>query len=306
MLGRRVTYLALLGLSFLYWCMHKQWLSWMILLMLLIIPVLSLLVSLPAMLTVKARIQYPHQVRQGVPAKSSLVLKCRLPVPPVRCKLRVHNKLTGDRFTGYPGDHIPSKHCGQIDMTYKRLWVYDYLGLFRLPKKQTEPCLVYVLPRLLAGSEPHPMEQHVTAWKPKPGGGFSENHDLRLYRPGDDLRQIHWKMAAKTGKLIYREPVEPVCKDILLILTLSGTAEELDRKLGRLLWVSGRLLEQELLHEIRCQTADGIVCLEVRDLDSQERAIQRLLESPATTGEWDPEHLQALWQCRIGGGPDEK
>jgi hypothetical protein len=84
------------------------------------------------------------------------------------------------------------------------------------------------------------------AWKPKPGGGFAENHEIRLYRPGDKMNQIHWKLSSKMNKLMVREAMEPVQDRVLVEMILRGTPEELDRKFGRLLWTGNYLLEQGL------------------------------------------------------------
>ena len=62
--------------------------------------------------------------------------------------------------------------------------------------------------------------------------------DVRGYREGDPLREIHWKLSARTGKLVVRE-YEGEQSDILhAVLAWQGTAEALDRALGRLLGVA--------------------------------------------------------------------
>lgn len=306
MLGRRVTYLAVLLSSFVFYCFYKEWFSWLMLVAVGWLPIFGLLLSLPAMLTARVSFSAPAEVRTDLPARTVLDVRCPLPKPPVRCKIRLHNLLTDERFTGLPGEHVPTTHCGLVRVWCTRIWIYDYLGLFRIPVKQKPVCTVYVLPKTILDREPKPEEQQpVTNWRPKPGGGFAENHDLRPYRPGDDLRQIHWKISAKVGQLVYREALEPVQKDVLLCLTLSGDPDSLDRKLGRVLGLSRRLLEQGIAHNIRCTIKDELLHLPVTDRNSQEQALRTLLEGPATTGESVPENLDALWQCYIGGGPDE-
>ena len=143
-------------------------------------------------------------------------------------------------------------------------------------------------------------------WRPKPGGGFSEIHDLRLYRPGDDLKHIHWKMSAKTGKLIYREPMEPVQKGYVLNITVSGTTEELDRKLGKLLWTSRMLLEGEFTHTVRAMTAKGLVLFTVENEASLEACLRSLLGTPKAETTAVDGAADALWQHHIGGDSHEK
>lgn len=306
MIGRRVVYAITLVLAFVFYLVYRQWFSWLLFLGILWLPVLSLVLSLPAMLTVKLSLRCPKQVMTGTPAKTALQVACRFPQPPVKATLRLENTLTKERYTGAAGEYVPVEHCGQVVIRFKKLRVYDYLGLFCRRVKTAEEYKVFVHPRPMAASLPTPAEQQlVTQWIPKAGGGFAENHDLRPYREGDNPRLIHWKMAAKTGKLIYREPIVPVREEVALVLTLSGSAKELNRKLGRLLWISDRLLERQLTYHILCRTGKGDLTLQIEDLPSRERALQAILAADPTEGEWLPEDADAAWVCVIGGQADE-
>ena len=48
------------------------------------------------------------------------------------------------------------------------------------------------------------------------GEDRSEMFQLREYRAGDDIRQIHWKLSAKTDELILREASQPESRELLL------------------------------------------------------------------------------------------
>ena len=143
------------------------------------------------------------------------------------------------------------------------------------------------------------------AWKPKPGGGLAENHELRLYRPGDSMNQIHWKLSAKTGKYIVREAMEPIRNRILVTMELKGTPEQLDRKFGRLLWLGSHLLELGLCFEVQVLTGKGMRSMQIGKREDLLAAMDLLLSSPPAIKE---DHLSveaAAWQYRIGGGEDE-
>lgn len=307
MWGRRITYLGFLFGSVVFYCFYREWFSWFFMVALWLLPVFSILVSLPAMLTVKATLRCPDKVRQDMPVRTSLELSCKLPTPPVRCQLRVVNMLTGERYLGDPGERIPTEHCGHITVTCCQFYVYDYLGLFRRQLKKEESCSLLVMPKPVPGNAPlQRAEKGMGVLRPKPGGGFSEIHDLRLYRPGDELRQIHWKMSAKVGKLIYREPMEPVQRGYVLNIALSGTSAELDKKLGKLLWTSSVLLESDLEHTVRAMTGKGLFIYEIKDRASQENCIQSLLCSSLTEASTVAAAEDALWQHSMGGDGDEK
>ena len=306
MWGRRISYLIMVVCCFLFFCFYKEWFSWLLLWCVLWLPLVSLLLSLPAIFTVRLRIQAPAEVRIGMPARAPLFLDGPFPDVPVKCQLRLVNELNGERFVGKPGELIPTAHCGHIVMRCSKLWVYDYMGLWRFPKKADVQSSVLVLPRPLPDRQlPTPENMPVRSWKIKPGGGIAENYDLRPYRPGDEMRQIHWKVSAKTGKLIYKEALEPVQRQAVLTLTLSGTPEQLDRKLGRVYGISWQLISQGSPCRVCCRTASGLLELDVTDRDALEQTMRTLLGAATTMGESAFTIRDALWQRRIGGDPDE-
>lgn len=306
MTGRRIFYVLLLAVLTLLFCFYREWMAWLILLAALLMPVFSLLLSLPAMLTLKTRLNCPEKAKMGTPVRTQLQLDCKFPAPPVRYKLRLCNVLTDTRYVGLPGERIPTDHCGLVRLEGCKLYVYDYLGLWRYTVKQA-PHLLYVFPREQEIELPSKESgKRLLRWKPKAGGGFGENHDLRLYRPGDELHHIHWKMSAKTGKLILREPLEPVSREPVVSLTLSGNPEELDRKLGRLLWVCNRLLEQKETVQVRCLTKTGTRFFRIEHARGLEEMMKSLLCSPITEGDSVPELGLGYMHCHIGGEPDER
>ena len=297
--------LTLLG-ALAFYGFYKEWISWILLLAVLYLPWLSLLLSLPAMLTVKADLRCPEKTRMDMPVRTALQLRCSFPHPPVLCTIRLVNSLTGKSYLGKPGEKIPTDHCGKMTLTYPHMYAYDYLGLFRRRLHREQSMTVYIEPKPVPGKLPTwPEGGQASRYRPKPGGGFSEHHDLRLYRPGDDLRNIHWKMAAKTGKLIYREALEPVEKGHVLTLCLYGVPEELDKRLGRLLYLSQSLLKEGIAHTVLCRTGKGLVELQVRDRASLETAMQCLLGSPRAETDGPVTAENVLWQHRIGGDGHE-
>ena len=253
------------------------------------------------MLTTKVSLHCPKQVRMGVPARTGLKIDCPFPAPPVRGTIHVENLLTEERYVGLPGEYIPMHSCGVVNITYHKLWVWDYLGLFRRGFRQTEPCRVIIEPKPVPCEIPIHRESDAgkNGWKPK-AGGFAENHELRLYRPGDELRLIHHKMTAKTGKLIYREPVVPMQEHLCLVMTLSGTPAQLNIKFGQLLWLGTELLRQKKTFELRCQTGKGLQHHTISHQQEMESTLHTLLACTPTKGEWIPEDLSGYH--RIGGG----
>ena len=307
MTGRRIRYLGCLAASLVFYFCYQGWMAWMVLVVVALVPWVSLALSLPAILGFRAELDCPAFVGIGDPAFAALRGSCEFPMPLFRGKLYRRDLLTGDRSRHQPKHSLPTDHCGAIRVTAERVRVCDYLGLFALPVRNVEARTVVVRPRPLALENPPDLSRYMArSWRPKFGGGYAENHELRLYRPGDSLNQVHWKLSAKTGELILREPMEPNRALVLLTMDLSGSRDALDRKFGRLLTASRMLIDSGLHHEIRVLTADGPVRCAVSDETELTAAVDRLLGCPAVKeGTLLDAPCGADWQYHIGGDGDE-
>ena len=304
MTWRRLGYLAALEGCLVLYVFYREWMAWWLLVAVVCLPFFSLLVSLPAMLTLKTSLRCPTEVSVGQLVRAEVVRKCPLPPPAVRCRLKLQHQITGEKEIARLEKKLPTDCCGVVQITPARLWVYDYLGLWRFPCGRKVPVQMTVLPHSVKPAQlPKPHLYTASGWKPRTGGGFSENHDLRLYRPGDDLRNIHWKLTAKSGKLIYREPVEPMRKRMTLTLELSGDPDTLNKKLGKLLWIAEYLLEQNVTHEIRCLTGRGLEIYRVADRQSRDAALRAILAAPACPE--DKKISAGADTFHIGGGDHE-
>lgn len=305
MAGRRILYLTALVGCLVFYIFYRQWMSFLLLVLVLALPWLSLLVSLPAMVTTKVTVDCPAFVPLGNDAAGKLRAVSPFPLPPIRGKIRVVRPLGRVFYRLRDGSHLPTDHCGGLLCSGEKIRVYDYLGLFRRRIRRTAPVTVLVLPA------PIPMALSQTQrvccnFRPKTGGGFAENHELRLYRPGDDLRSIHWKLSQKTGSLILREALEPVRGRVLVTVDLCGTDEELDRKLGKLRWLCEDLLAQGFSHEIHALSGAGLSVHHIADERDLNGALRELLCAyPATEGTVADAPVPAYRHYHIGGDADE-
>lgn len=300
-------YLAVLAGCMVFYICYQEWLSWVALMGVLLFPWLSLLLSLPGIWTFRLRAEGPAWVQQGEYAEAALFGGSRWPVPPFRGRLRLERKLTGESWTHRYSVQLSTAHCGAITATPEKLRVFDYLGLFRFPVRKAEGARTIVRPVPVPLQAVPDLERFLTRrWRPRPGGGFAENHEMRLYRPGDNLNQVHWKLTAKTGDLIIREPMEPERERMLVTLDLKGTPEELDRIFGRLLWLGKFLLEKEFAFEVYALTGDGVSGYLITNTENLTKTIDDLLcAAPAGEGSMTEQKLAASWHYHLGGAPDE-
>ena len=306
MVRRWVWYLIALVGGVLFYCAYQKWFSWFVLMGILFLPVAALLLSLPAMLLTRVRLPWEREVAMGEKCTVDFSFRGPMPVPEIQCRLWVTKPMTGQRWLLKAGDLLPTEHCGLLRYRLDRPRIYDYLGLFSLSMPGAAGREMLVLPPAVEIDDlPSLLQYAGKAWKPKPGGGFSEQHEIREYQPGDKLNQIHWKLSAKTGDLMVREAMEPADKTILLEMILRGTPEVLDRKLGQLIWIGRYLLEKEIGYKLRILTGEGILVEEVDALPMLEKTLERLLACPCAPAGATMEPVAAAWHYRIGGDGDE-
>lgn len=298
--------MTLLG-CFAVYIVSGEWLSWVLLTAVLMLPWLSLLLSLPALWDFRVSPTGVEILQMGEEAQLWLLGSCAVPMPPFRGHIRLRRCFTGEQWRYQAEKGLPTEHCGGLRVSVEKARVCDYMGLFTFPPRRREEKTILIRPAPVQVAAPSELEKLMALrWRPKPGGGFSENHELRDYHPGDSMNGIHWKLSAKTGNLMVREPMEPEQGRMILTLDLAGSPEELDRKLGRLVWLGQYMLEQSLRFEIRALTGQGLLDLSVGDRRELDRAVDDLLcRELAPEGTVKEHSVPAFWQYHIGGEPDE-
>ena len=314
MLRNWLVYLLGLAGALVFHIYYFGWYSWFVLVLAVALPWFSLLVSLLAMLRTRLRMDAPALLTRNEAAYVTLRAgNGFLPQPLCRFRLTITAVMTGERrslrqSTQSQGSwYVPldTSHAGAYLCQVEKARVYDYLGLFRLPVRAPAPVETVIRP---VPREPArlPNLRHflVRQLKPKPGGGFSEEHELRDYRPGDSMREIHWKLSVKTDRTIVREAQEPVRGLTLLTFDLRGTPGRVDATLEELLWLSQWLLDHDTPHQILwidptdCETATAPIEAPA-DL---EALLSRLLrtplrpDTPSLEGRTFP---RATWRCHI-------
>lgn len=284
MLTKRIQYLLFLGGSILLYRLSGLWVSRLLLWLTLLLPWFSLAVSWRSMGMTRLTISCPSQTVRGARTEVRLVVSGSQ--MPARACIAVRRLFPPQRWKN-PAT-LPTDCCGLLEIAPECPWVYDYLGLFRRRPVWTAPVTTAVLPAPLppdAPSVPVPPEE----------GGCR----LREYRPGDPIRQIHWKLTAKTGLPILREPEEMQEKPGVLLLERQASVREWDNRLGNLVFVSQRLLQASRPHRIRCLTGSGLAEYSVATPKQLTDALLDLLAVPPIPGGHCPPDPDALWNRRI-------
>jgi len=260
MTTRRIVYiLALTGASCFY-ALYPFWFSGYLLLVLLLLIPFDLILGLPGMLTRRVALTAPNIIEQG--AEGSLTITTLLKRPfPARCvKLRIREsgdgrnvkrRVTCGASRGSKHEmKIDTKHSGVITYQLKYIRTVSLIGLFSMPVRVNRNASVLIMPAPVKPPHVAALPRGVVFY-PKPGGGFSEDYDLRQYRQGDLIRNIHWKASAKVGTLIVKEPLVPPPHSRLIEAAQWKSASERDLILGRLRWISDYLLKWEMPYYLK-------------------------------------------------------
>ena len=250
-----------------------------------IMPVFILLLSLPGMLRSKMSLSRPYTAVCG--SDGQLCISTRtglLPLGRLTASLQIRNVYTGEttrqrlRWNNLSGGtlYIPVSGRRHNDAGY-RIRCCDLLRLVSIRRKAPAPVSCVIMPSAAAPDGLRDISAELearTVLKPKHGGGYAEEHELREYRPGDMVNSIHWKLSSKTDKVIVREPL--TSQDARIYIVVAGQSK---KALGNARYISENLCELEQEHELLCPS------VEVTVGNSQESAaaFMELLSKPRSS-----------------------
>lgn len=267
----RICYAFVLFGALLFFCCFNGYLSFFSLAVVLLLPIFSLLVSLPGILSTRLSFEIGGAaLRKGQDTTLTLTVKTDLPFSSGRARVRltVQNCLTGERrtqklfFTAGPvplklSYRLTSPVCGELRCTLSKGRICDYLGLFafplRLPDPPTQAVVFYPAvyqPRLTLTTVALPDGEDERYSPTRPGSDPSELFALREFREGDKLSQIHWKLSQKSDQLLVREYSLPISDRTFFLWAPNGTGEQTDLLLDAFSTLSSFLLSCEAFHRL--------------------------------------------------------
>ena len=282
-----IGYLLLVGGAWLFRASYVGWLGPYVFAAAVLLPLCMLLFSLPSMMGLKITLLTPNRVMRGSEAKMTVDFANPrlLPVHSVTLHLEVHNRYTGEHsrlnyiFRNLESSQselpLDTRFCGELECSVLRYECRDALGVFSIRRKGASIATCTVMPQAAESDLPVNFEAALkagTILKPKYGGGFAEDHDLRQYRPGDTANSIHWKLSSKLDEPIVREALIPENSTIFIVLSRVG---EDDRGLEVLRWLSRKLIELDEPHVV---VADSLY--PIGNEDEADDAVASVLSWP--------------------------
>lgn len=179
---------------------------------------------------------------EEIPVEIHVENKSFLPVCGVRVVVEYENMSAGRTEHRIVREHVAGKgyivirvnarseYSGCVRFCINKVRVGDYLHLFSWPARRTNRSLPYsevkvdVLPDMVhipveVTARTRNFLADSSEYETDRGGDDpSEVFQIREYRGGDRIRQIHWKMSARTDQLMVKEYSMPKgCKVLLLL-----------------------------------------------------------------------------------------
>ena len=257
-----LVYLSAIGAAYLVRLAYIGWFGPYLLLCVAAVPPFLFLLSLPSIL--KLRLSLEAKVYAAKGESAALTLRFSgvrfFPLNRSRIVIEVENRFAGERrrfryiFRAVETEEVevplPTELCGQLVCRVLRWDCGDILGLFSFRKKCPAAVKCTVMPAIVPPESPPDLDAALArepVLKPKYGGGFAEDHELREYRPGDTVNSIHWKLSSKVDDVIIREALVPENSEVFLLLSQVGVD---DRGLEVLYWLSTELCAREIAHYV--------------------------------------------------------
>ena len=122
--------------------------------------------------------------------------------------------------------NLTSAHTGNLEISLRKIRIYDYLKIFSLRKKNVGEIKVAVLPHYYELTEDYlenrskmqiESDNYSTI---KSGDDPSEVFAIREYREGDRLQRIHWKLSMKQDQLMIKDFSEPINCSVVIFADL--------------------------------------------------------------------------------------
>ena len=165
----------------------------------------------------------------------------RLPAGRLRFSIRYGygDRKKKKRLYGNAGDEntfsICPAYCGMAELCLKEVRVYDYFFLGAVKQKISDKMRIMVFPRERALNLWFPdarMQREPEDCRREASGlqGNGQIRQIREYREGDSPKSVHWKLSARTDRLLVREYEREEKGRAELFLDLSGHGEAKPRE----------------------------------------------------------------------------
>jgi len=232
--------------------------------LLALITLFSLLTALQLLFSGRVRVSLSERrVKRGDSVNIVVTVRQWALFPAGTCRVRF---LCGDvaeeasmRLHPFQEDRIAitvcAAHVGTWRYTAKEAVAEDLFGLFRVRLKVKEHPELMVLPKPFDVEKPEFIfsDEGQTAL-PRGQEDLTSPEAVRLFREGDPMKRVHWKISARKREMYVRTYETPAPPDTLILLdTASPDAEGLNND------------DTLVLRDVLCETCDAVANMQLKD-----------------------------------------
>lgn len=214
-----LAYLFLLALGVIFTQALHSPLSAVLLVFLIIWPILNLIYAIIVFASVDAYVDIDEiTVTKNTPAKFTIqvVNHSPFPVPFAEADLRLPDKnalrcsLKRIKIAAPPNSdykiesQVVFAYRGTYDVGIDCIYIYDPFKLFRFKVRLYNYRSIYVMPRrftMLADINRSTSDTSTDIRRSAMGIDRNDISDIRLYEPGDPMKNVHWKLSSKSEEL---------------------------------------------------------------------------------------------------------
>lgn len=235
---RRISYILIILSAAILYLFSNETVTLALLVSLIAAPLISLGLMVVSGKNLKLEIE-PKLVKPGDEVVHRYALKLQnpdlMPVADVMADVVCTNLRTGENeiipISGHLGPkskkdvplEVVPGHAGRYEISIKSPKVRDALGLWSRDLKADSKQYITVLPEIFdvqmeVTSSAAAMLESDRFAENKPGFDPGEVRSIREYIAGDPVKNIHWKLSEKTGKMLVKELGLPITDQFLVIL----------------------------------------------------------------------------------------
>lgn len=313
-------YLAVVLAAAVFYVFYDGYISMYLLRVMLALPVVSLVISLPSVLTARLSITAGTAAHKGDEIPLKIVVANHLPTFGGKCRvtLKTTNGFSGDFFTeklSLPfgckaltvSHRLKSSSCGRVVCRLAHARTSDCLGLITLPLRLEKPqCVISFYPTVdgarLVLHKNAAVDESGERYSPTQAGDDpTEIFGFREYREGDRISRINYKLSEKLGTTVVREFSQPATSRRLLLLCLGGTIAEKNSQLDAHAAVAGFLIKNGGCAFALCDENAPVLTGELNTEDEFFRLYDFIFECgtnlPQTEKTQLPQGFSAVYIC---------
>lgn len=301
MIKKRLYYGFLIFLSIVFYIFFVDYLSFFVLLFVLVLPIMSLLEVVLGIRKINIElvtVSFNAKKNEAIPYKMTVSNRSFLIRPQIKITLKVCNYLFEEELTEkiYLTAHfgtqvmeqeIVSSHCGRVVISISEVRIYDRFGLFSICKKvKSLKCEVFVMPNifLIEENENKPYHKNTDLLKyidnlqtVKEEDPF-EISDFHEYKKGENTTRIHWKLSERFDKLIIKEFSLAYSESTAILLELYESAPIIDSLLNTFATISLKMLEEHknyngIWYNSRLQTIESAKIHQIEDYEFMVKTV---------------------------------